>query len=49
MDEDGRHSMDSEDYFSSDDEDYFAIVGFDEENARTQLMTYPDCTRIVLE
>lgn len=34
--------------YESDDEDYFAIVGFDEDNARNQLFTQPNCTQIIL-
>lgn len=34
--------------FESDDEDYFAIVGFDEEEARNQLFSFQNCTKIIL-
>lgn len=49
MDDDIHNSLESDDYYSSDDEDYFAIVGFDEEEARKQLLSYPECTKIKLE
>uniref|UniRef100_A0A336M1S0 CSON008647 protein n=1 Tax=Culicoides sonorensis TaxID=179676 RepID=A0A336M1S0_CULSO len=49
MDDDIHNSFESEDYYSSDDEDYFAIVGFDEEEARKQLLSFPECTKITLD
>ncbi|XP_063697460.1 dynein axonemal intermediate chain 3 [Culicoides brevitarsis] len=50
MIDDIHNSFESDDLdYESDDEDYFAIVGFDEEEARKQLLSFPDCTKIKLD